>query len=79
MPIKISLNVLIIVIEFSDKNIITVRNDKEFCLQRGVSASVHSGIHPLGIHHPWADTPLQQTATGVDDMHPTGIHSCLNL
>ena len=27
MPIKISLNVLIIVTEFSDKNIITVRNE----------------------------------------------------
>ena len=57
---------------------------QEFCPQRG-------GVHtPLGqtAHGqtlPWADNPLDrhplphQTATAVDSMHPTEMHSCLNL
>ena len=36
---------------------------------------------PPGQTHPWADTlpgqtPIQQTATAADGMHPTGMHSC---
>ena len=55
---------------------------QEFCpLGRGVSASVHAGIHPTGRHtlesrHPLADTPSQQTATAANGTYPPGMHSC---
>ena len=33
--------------------------------------------HALRQTPPWADTPPpQQMATAVDDMHPTGMHTC---
>ena len=33
------------------------------------------GVHPLGRHSPWADTPFK-TATAADGTHPTGMLSC---
>ena len=53
-------------------------------MSTGVSASVHSGIHP-GQTPPWADNPCpvhagihsaQCMATAADGTHPTGMHSC---
>ena len=38
------------------------------------------GGQPLGRHpHPKQTPPPQKTATAVDGMHPTRIHSCLNM
>ena len=37
-------------------------------VHRGVSASVHAGIHH----------PSGQTATAADGTHPTGMHSCIS-
>ena len=34
--------------------------------------------HPLGRHTP-RQTPHRQSATAADGMHPTGMHSCLNM
>ena len=59
-------------------------------VHRGVSASVHAGIHPPGRHPlgrhppvdtPWTDTPQADTPW-VDTpvgTHPTGMHSCISF
>ena len=50
------------------------------CVHRGVSASVHAGIHPLSRHPlPWADTPWADTPgqTPPGQKHPLGRNTPL--
>ena len=46
----------------------------------GMSASVHTGIHPPGRQTAPRETPLgavpRQMVTAADFTHPTGMHSC---
>ena len=63
-----------------------------FCSQGGASASVHARIPPPGPGTPLgADTPPRsrpprtrtppprETATVADGLHPTGMHTCLDV